>query len=120
MSLCIDSLSHEDASKYLHQCNIDTEKPKEILAKYPARILDLKIMCRAHWERKGVDGKLICVGMVQAASKPQPGRNFPDFKSVRTVQKVVEAVVEVCECWSGHFGSWSGHLMMRLSESALF
>jgi hypothetical protein len=58
--------------------------------------------------------------MVQAASKPQPGRNFPDFKSVRTVQKVVEAVVEVCECWSGHFGSWSGHLMMRLSETAFF
>jgi hypothetical protein len=58
--------------------------------------------------------------MVQAACKPQPGPNFPDFNSVRTVQKVVEAVVEACECWSVNFGSWSGHLMMRLSESALF
>jgi hypothetical protein len=71
MSLRIDSLSHEDASKYLDQCNIDTEKAKEILAKCPARILDLKIMCRAHWckerakeilrevsnlERTGVEG----------------------------------------------------------------
>jgi hypothetical protein len=36
-------------------------------------------------------------GMVQAACKPQPGRNFPDFNSVRTVPKVVEVVVEACE-----------------------
>jgi hypothetical protein len=39
------------------------------------------------------------VGMVQEAIKPQPGRNFPDFNSVRTAQKVVEA----CEVG---VGSW--------------
>jgi hypothetical protein len=33
-------------------------------------------------------------GMVQAACKPQPGRNFPDFNIVRTVQNVVEVVVK--------------------------
>jgi hypothetical protein len=41
--------------------------------------------------------------MVQAAIKPQPGRNFPDFNSGRTAQKVVEAVVEACEVV---VGSW--------------
>lgn len=35
--------------------------------------------------------------MVQAAIKPQPGRNFPDFNSVRTAQKAVGVVVEACE-----------------------
>jgi hypothetical protein len=41
--------------------------------------------------------------MVQAAIKPQPGRNFPDFNSGQTAQKVVEAVVEACEVV---VGSW--------------
>jgi hypothetical protein len=43
------------------------------------------------------------VTMVQAAIKPQPGRNFPDFNSGRTAQKVVEVVVEACEVV---VGSW--------------
>jgi hypothetical protein len=47
----------------------------------------------AHMENGGRNG------MVQAAIKPQPGRNLPDFNSVRTAQKVVEA----CEVG---VGSW--------------